>query len=66
MHKWSKPKGWTLAQVNTAQGPSSLSGDVVEAQGGSWAQIWDGEDVPGPEVNASLIVPGNSDHSGDM
>eukprot|EP00959_Pyramimonas_sp_CCMP1952_P156845 3280176-Pyramimonas_sp.AAC.1 len=36
IHRWSKPRGWTISQVDTALGPSSASEDICRVQRQSW------------------------------
>eukprot|EP00959_Pyramimonas_sp_CCMP1952_P231619 4841311-Pyramimonas_sp.AAC.1 len=45
-HKWTKPRGWKVAQVRTSKGLSSFPGDIAEAQRDSWETIWDGDPEP--------------------
>ena len=44
VHRWTKPRGWCLSQVDSDLGPTSFPGDVADAQLVSWSDAWDAED----------------------
>eukprot|EP00959_Pyramimonas_sp_CCMP1952_P342177 7168639-Pyramimonas_sp.AAC.1 len=40
IRRWSKPRGWTNSQVDTALGPSSASEDICRVQRPSRKDVW--------------------------